>query len=1736
MKQDIRRARSGPWTLLGLLGVTTAAGCAPADNRGNDGGDSAVRSDGAARACTPDPARIAARRECRADDQCPCGAHCALGQCVAQCASSADCTAGQTCDVFGRCVAPGRARTERIADPSAPGDVVLDAPLVELASLSTPAQIAFRASSRGISAWRIAAPAGWELQCEPGGAFVSECRGEALARAQERRVQARPRAGATPNEVGTFRLYWGSQMRTVGVRPPGLAVRSAGRLAGRYRGSATLVDVSLGARAGAPVRPVTMDLSIPIEASVFVAATGGQGTIAIDDAVGALVPSKRWVGTMMVDAATGAGTIALPRQQIASPTINDPSNPMAWIRGLEANAVAAPEPAAYQFDARTQTVTMTVAIPIEGVVEGDRATTLRWRFDLARLGDLPSGATAPTVSPAAALPPSRIDAASPWETQARGLFRWSAARDPADARWLLQSMGDAVPAGVSYRTEICGAGAAFGTADYGHLIGSTFQNGSESPFANVPSLTAAMSLESSGAYLHAAIVRSANNSTVQSVSVREVGAFPASGIPCEFTIDPQPNGCGMGVNATFGTVNRCAEISRQLGCVVEDAAANTRMNFEYSLQATGGSCPQRGSNIRASAVVSRVCRAPRISNCGELVACMFDDGFTTSAGARVLPNSGDVECRAATRGTPSASRTLATLADLDRERGVARSTAQVVADSLADVTRLRGAPAVSGATLGDRMRSLVGSPSSYDAVRALVALSYATDAGRARARGMADSDVRGARLAQRILQQWLAVHGRIANESAQRAAVPAAIRGAATDTLVPTPIDALTASLNGWDLVLHPRFASALEAMEPAALDLADYRIQSASPSDIRDNPDHEQGHGVVLAMLRALRAQLDLDEVILDRAARAGDGTIPPVVGRSVRVATMILPWVEELHARASAAARARGGALPWENRFVSERGQLIGSLRRVIGATHGIITRRNPLGIEEVDTPLYLFGASADPRQRFSAVSDYLLGVGPMSPGWAPSLVEQAQTAAATVGTQYQLQATRAYQQQLSARDNEDRLSAIRSQYGSQIASLCGVPQGLASYDALERWPDFDGNRCYIRSELSACRPSTAQLDALLTAGDVQYQLCVATEVNRRTPGMIEHLSADAAAFIASQTEQSIASCTYPVACGVNTCVRCNSQEIRVSTGSMSALLAYMAQNNSASLAAAQSACALRYPTARRNLPSFDELADNPLARSECYRGSMGELAMAIRSATTDVEIARAQQSESVENYNIAMRSCALLASGNASVEQAIEDHNSTMHDLASAKLAFDIAANTARAAKECLQAATAEDGTDYVLTGGAVVALTCVAAGVESVAESISDGLEFGMGEAERKHALRLQRIESDTAERRCVNDAAIHLVGARTAGLRVQRALQDLDAARYRLIEGTRLATQLFVEGRASLEYEQGRQARPPALDAWVDQAITDYRAKMSAARRLAYLAVRAVEYEYQSTSTLRAQVLAAETPAELRSVIDTLRTSAGPRAINGRAPSSLKVVVSLRQHLLQIADRSESTTTVPLTDVERFRLLLQDRRYAQYDESGNYLGQRVPFSIAPLGALRVGDPSGVPIFASNDCAERVWSVNASILGADAVRGGATFARMDLLKSNTFFSQWCSAPTDGPRFQSASVRPAINLFVDPTFSSASGMVGASLGANNGAETFTRARMQPVLNVPRAMFEDDSFSNGMSTELASRGLYGEYALFIPAAQIARRNADGTYSQGIDLDAIDDVLFRIDYVSVAR
>ena len=71
------------------------------------------------------------------------------------------------------------------------------------------------------------------------------------------------------------------------------------------------------------------------------------------------------------------------------------------------------------------------------------------------------------------------------------------------------------------------------------------------------------------------------------------------------------------------------------------------------------------------------------------------------------------------------------------------------------------------------------------------------------------------------------------------------------------------------------------------------------------------------------------------------------------------------------------------------------------------------------------------------------------------------------------------------------------------------------------------------------------------------------------------------------------------------------------------------------------------------------------------------------------------------------------------------------------------------------------------------------------------------------------------------------------------------------------------------------------------------------------------------------------------------------------------------------------------------------------------------------------------------------------------------------------------------------------------------------GEVVTVSGEATQMSRARIQAHVNVGRGEFERDEFASGSTSELAARGLYGDYALFLPA---------GVLSTSADDDGLDE------------
>jgi hypothetical protein len=537
---------------------------------------------------------------------------------------------------------------------------------------------------------------------------------------------------------------------------------------------------------------------------------------------------------------------------------------------------------------------------------------------------------------------------------------------------------------------------------------------------------------------------------------------------------------------------------------------------------------------------------------------------------------------------------------------------------------------------------------------------------------------------------------------------------------------------------------------------------------------------------------------------------------------------------------------------------------------------------------------------------------------------------------------------------------------------------------------------------------------------------------------------------------------------------------------------------------------------------------------APSSCYRGSLGSATYALRQLVLATEEARADTEALVREYDISMQSCALLQKGNLQLTDAMVSHSATMTQMQTHRDILESASSAANGAADCLDTIAGNIGTD--LSTGVKVGMSvgsCAARGVSVGLEIAATVVQASMDRTERAHEIAMSNIESATDEARCFKEAELALVGMESSNLAMQQALLQLSQGYLEHTHSLEQAQLAYTNGIADIAWANEIAIRVVGPDPWMKSDVETYARKMKLARRAAYLAVRAVEYEFQQSLSARGTVLRAEHPGDLDAALDAVLQVKASGSVNGAQPAELTEVVSLRDHLLQVGDIGlVDPAEQPRDSVERFRRYLTDPRF-QVTRDGQLVGIEIPFRVAPFSVFDRGNPVGLPIVSDSSCAQRGWSVNASIVGDEArvFRGVVPQVNVEIRQRNTFFATRCADDAGDP-FQVASTRPSRNLFAEPGVGVGVGDLGLP-----EEESFAKARVQARLNVDPLTFIDPDFSAGASTELAARLLFGDYALFIPATSLAQVNGAGEATgDGLRLNEVDDVLLRFDYLSVAR
>lgn len=1822
--------------VLGVLGV---AACGDKQPEAAPGGTTPPPP---VPACVVNAEAVAAAPACLADKDCPCGAHCDLGKCIASCSASGDCDAGESCDRFGRC--RGATAVGMVPPSAHDGAAGLKAlqPVV-YGGATGEAEVRFVASKVDAGEVRVAASPELEVRCETGGTYAAECTVPGAVVGEEVGVWVRQKDGpgrqAAPSfTTGTLKIYEGASLSTVAyatvpfvadldgkpmpVTPPSLPIPSD--LEGRYGGQAEVVEqvLSTAPLLTTPGTAVAGRPPVPIGARLHVDTGGITGTLVIEDPHRLLHPSGEWVGEVSgVDLSAltpSSGSAAELASRVGTAAIRFPSH-MAIDGAFSASDVTqiAVVPTVGNVTVRDDaaggiTLRFDVVLSYEGVLPGTGTKAglpqRRLRFILRRLADLPATAIAPVVPLPVTAPNVTTIASAPtaWEESlAVAADGWAYAytdnTDPVMRSWFVDRDASRLEACVQPTVDQAAMYAALPFSPYLPLTLAqasatwtgvrAYTQSATKYFVDQPIRTAlhsvldtlASTYGSAGSFTSFTAQSDLGISTVKMMHrLPKFGGGYANvdapaGMPCVLSVRGQSatykvrgavTGAATANVESLITMPTCEDLAAHLGCTPAQGTSpicsgmlctSTQMPYlldaaptlSYAAAAVGpGGSYTIAFSIQGTTPIDACVMPVAPVKCGEYMSCYVDDASAGASGGLDLTAglgriSGDFVCA---EGTQGAGLPLDVLLDLP-EGNAARAAGDIFTSCVDDLEAFMTAPPSAPATV----QSAIGNARScIEPARFVNALGYLSRYARARS-NMVDTGapaVESAR-ALRLLQRWMQLHTYVAREAVEAEQLADILRNDGVPVV--EPADVLAEGLRAWNLLFHPRFASLMRMVHGRMIADPDYRDRLYGSTPPGEQPYHEQSVGLAVAILETAAAQLELSETVLSQSLFAGSRARLADVGGLLSRVDLGMVFAQYL---LETATGALGAAPAWKPAYDRAQSRATAAYGRVLTAMRAVDSHANPFGIEDDDLPLYFLGTEAGPGGRFAAISDFLIGTGPGSTAWAPVLVGQAQTALTAARNAWTQQQNRELAVLENGSEHTARVNALRTRYGGVLADLCGRPNGATTEDLLD-WPVITGapfrpEVCYAEIHRPECVVDENPYLAALTKNDVAFHLMKNSMLNFEPVTSTANLVMTPDEVLTYFRYCTPASVQYPAACTMfagNNCVTCSTSsgpniEMPVSISAINFLAArtlppwfsyvYDASAQSYFQQTAIGMAMSLYPTPKTQLQALEPDA---VTDPTCYRGALGQEVLTIRALLKDVDIARARAEEFTESYEISMRVCSLEGQAEANALNL----NEQIAAILALRVQLAITQSQAASVRTCDAAAWA------ISTAAAVFFMfegvaTCTALEATKLhfseqAKNVAAALE----DLETKHAKLMRTF--DLERQACAKEAELELVGVRTATLEIERALLELDKAQARYADLRREAQAAYDEGRAAVAEAEAEPMLRPGNDAWLSESIQTYTRKFRLARRATYLAVRAAEYEFQMSMSARGNVLAAEIPDDLDTVLEGLWAESATRSIRGRRPADLKAIVSLKDEILQLGDMSATSETpgVPaagyqnLSDVEKLRLILGDERFEVYDDTGAYLGQRIPFSLAPLGKLGLGEENGIALLASNDCAERLWSVNASILGEDGLYlgSGTTFTRIELHKKNTFYSQWCNVPAaSASDFQTASVRPSKNLFHEPG-------VGAEVGevlVPEGAD-YTSARIEAYFNVARAAFEADDYANGDTSELAARGLYGEYWLFFPASVLASYDADGKATgTGLDLTKVTDVLLRLDYVSVAR
>jgi hypothetical protein len=506
-----------------------------------------------------------------------------------------------------------------------------------------------------------------------------------------------------------------------------------------------------------------------------------------------------------------------------------------------------------------------------------------------------------------------------------------------------------------------------------------------------------------------------------------------------------------------------------------------------------------------------------------------------------------------------------------------------------------------------------------------------------------------------------------------------------------------------------------------------------------------------------------------------------------------------------------------------------------------------------------------------------------------------------------------------------------------------------------------------------------------------------------------------------------------------------------------------------------------------------------DAPLPQYElpksCYQGRIGDSVQALLAARHSAAVAGGIYALKVGALETEVLACRNLVGLGVTAKAGLQAFIDEKAKWAQAAAVVGLIEATVGFA---LQGGGATKGGNPGAIGGFVAGTIFAQLGAEAQA---------ALNQAEARFQLLMQDIANETLLIECRVKIDTHRRDLVAQAMAIKTQGDVVDAELLKMANAIAETKLTLSTASSAVEREELRPAGDYAHHMWVNEKVERFRKEFASAKQMAFLAMRAVEFEMQQSLPVRAKIVEAVHPGQLEDAVRALKQEQASRAINRRRPEEGSIVVSLRDDVLQVEDRSMA----PMgernwTPAMRLRDRLWDDRYSLRDRDGNWLGQGIPFNLKEGGAL------------ASRCGERLWRVTATVQG-DGLSSLEPGTQLMLLKRNTFYSQFCEGKglvEDGikQKYQYNSIRPSNQLFT-----------GDVRGKAEEVNDFTAALMYPWFNVRRFEFYDSQYRKGASEELAGRALYGDYVLLFPKPMLEKK---------FPLENVEDVLLRIDYLSV--